>query len=212
MDNPEERLGELWDQIDAQCDTSDRAQRREIIAGAIAELHELVESGYNDALYALGYAYYHFPDRGAETNETRCVERILNRAITENVEPDLSRLWLAYHFFDLRRFDLSQEQIRQIDKSRLHENFQIRCSELELCNDLRMDGALDSQQRLTDYADYIASLSTPDIPPIVLMDVLEELAVAGELPSSMQDALERLDRAYVIMSSCWFRDLLSRRD
>jgi hypothetical protein len=211
VETPRDKLDAIWERIDEADQISDRARRRDAVTSAIADLQRLADAGFDGVWYALGYAFYIHPDRALGTKEAECTERCLRRAIEKGVEPDLSRLYLAYHYYDLGEYDASLNIARQVDKTKLDESMEIRCVELELCGELKVRGLLNSQQRLAEYAVYIDSLETPDIPPLMLMNTLEGLATAGELPASLLNTLEKLDRAYPILSSRWFRQLLEKK-
>ncbi|WP_298869363.1 hypothetical protein [uncultured Gimesia sp.] len=205
-------MTKIWDQIDEARFAETYDERKQLITIPIRELQRLLDAGYKDALYPLGYAYYAHPDRRPGSPEVDLTENYLIQAITEGVEADLSRLYLAYHYHDFHRFEDSSKIIAQVDKNVLGETLMIRCSELELCNQLLTgdENENDFPKLLATYAEIIAALSEPDIPPILLIDTLETLFELGKLPMSCLPSLMQLDDAYIkMMGDQWFRKLIS---
>lgn len=197
----------IWDQIDQANLEKDVDARRKGISAAIAELKRLRSEGYDDALYPLGYAYYCHPDRRLGSRESELAERHLNEAMTKGVEPDLSRLYLAYHLHDLGQAENSNRIVAQIDRHQLTEEMGIRCAELELCNHLLKCPESELSALLFEFSRFIDSLSTPALPPLLLMNTLEIMAKKERL-SSCQKSLEQLDNAYSVMFDNWFSRLV----
>lgn len=206
--NIETILTEIWDQIDQADELKNRDRKRELIAEPISRLRRLLEEGCDAALYPLGYAYYVHPDRKPGSPEEGFVEYYLYRAIERGVEPDLSKLYLAYQAYDQQRYRHSCQLATEIDHSRISEMCCIRSRELILCNRLRLSEATDYDWLLSEYAQFIGALEEPDIPPLNLMDTLEELCNTGRLPKSCLHSLTELDRVYTIMNDQWFQNLL----
>ncbi|MEW4562865.1 hypothetical protein AB1K70_10090 [Bremerella sp. JC770] len=199
----------IWEQIDNANLVPEHDQRKQEIESAISELRQLLESGQKWTLYPLGYAYYCHPDRQPGSPMSSQVDSFLRLAISENVEPELARLYLAFQRYDEKRFEESRDLVGQVPLENLHENIAIRCAELQLCNHLWIGPQAEYPARLFDFATYIASLSEPAIEPLLLMSLLEHLAERNAL-TDCQAALVELDRAYPILSGHWFRDVVCR--
>lgn len=209
-DDHQALMSEIWDEIDEANLAIDREKRRDLIAVPIHRLTQLVHAGRRDALYALGYAYYSHPDRRPGTPELELTEKFLRAAIAEGIEPDLSRLYLAYHNHDCGQYAVSDSLIREINKDALDGNLSTRCTELALCNCLLTTRPSGIAALLTEFADFVSGLDAPDVPPLLLMNTLERLAYDGKLYASCVSALHRLDEAYVVMGDSWFSELISR--
>lgn len=205
-DDPWQRI---WKQIDDANLVADRDRRGWELDAAIAELRQLLQEGQKCALYPLGYAYYCHPDHRPGKPAWEFTETFLLQAISENIEPDLARLRLAYHRYDEKRYEESLEVIAQIQMAKLHENMAIYCTELQLCNHLQIGPETEYPARLAGFANYINSLTDPAIPPILLLSVLERLAKEKKL-TSCEAALQKLDQSFPLMNGHWFRDLVAQ--
>jgi len=204
----EREITHVWDRIDHANRETGIDDRRNLIVEAIISLSRMLDLGCKDVLYPIGYAYYCHPDRRPGSTESELTERYLRRAISESVEPDLAWLFLAYHLHDLGQYKESNRTANSVDKDQLSDDLKVRCTELELCNNLLTCAASEFPHRLAEFARFISSLPVSDVPPLLLMNTLEALAKDG-LQASCNAALEQLDTAYPVMSGHWFQNLAS---
>ncbi len=208
MNNQEDPWLRIWEQIGDANLADDRDYRRDELNAAIEELERLHQSGQKWTIYPLGYAYYCHPDRRPGTPQwTRC-EAYLLQAIAENIEPDLSRLRLAYHRYDANRYAEADQLIKQIDMAKLDEGMAINATELQLCSRLHFVPQPEYAELLEQFAHYMQSRNDLAIPPLLLESVLLKLAEEKKL-TGCQLALQQLDAAFPISGDHWFRDLLT---
>ena len=201
----QEQLQQIWDQIDTS-EELDEPARVEVLQKMITKLKQLAESGYDPAWYPLGYAYYCHPDRKLLESEisTRMVETLLT-SISRDVEPSLSRLYLAYHYFDLGEFGEASKYVSGVGD--LDHSIAPRLWELELCIRLRQLGLSSSVSQIIEYAKRIRNEEEWDIPPLLLLNTLEDRIRIEGKTSSVLEALKSVDGAYPIMSGRVFQDL-----
>lgn len=206
-------LDDVWDYIDEANLIADIATRKNAIEVAIQNLRALLDSGDTRAWYAIGYAYYCHPDRQTE-GSIEALETVnnLTSAIDNNVEVSLSHLYLSFHFFDIQDFALARTHADMVDKDTLDEVMAVRCSELQLCILIRMNGIDRSALAMHHFAEYVQAFRSPFVPPLVLMNTIEDELETEPISNAVSEALRNLDLAYPVLGEDGFSRLVLGED
>ncbi len=203
-------LDQIWDCIDEANSIVDIDLRRSAIEDSIHNLKNLIFSGNVQGWYPLGYAYYCHPDRQVE-NSIAAIEtvRSLENAIRNNIEVPLAHLYLAFHFFDYKEFEKAGFHIDQIKEGELDETMLIRLRELDLCISILKIGLENSIVKIDSYINFIVSLIDLAVPPIILINVLEDILSKTLVSQSVHEVLHRLDHAYPVLGQKGFTRFLN---
>lgn len=190
-------LCDIWDIIDGANQSIDLQTRQWQLENAIMQLTDMVRAGDVRAWYPLGYAYYCHPNRQNQS----CLEssetvRALTNALLYHVEESLSHLYLAYHYFDFREFEAAKYHVDQVFSKALEESMRLRHAELSVCISICRLGFANAGAEILAYAKLVQSLPDKDVPPILLLNTIEN-EIVGKIPSNkIRNGLNVLEEAY----------------
>ena len=203
-------LDQIWNCIDEANSIVDIGLRRSAIEDSIYSLKDLIRSGNIQGWYPLGYAYYCHPDRQIESSivATETV-RSLENAIQNDIEVPLAHLYLAFHFFDYKEFEKAGFHIDLIEEGELDETMLIRLRELDLCISILKIGLENSLAKIDSYINFIASLIDLAVPPINLINTLEDILSKTSVSQAVYEVLNRLDHAYPVLGQKGFTRFLN---
>ena len=196
----------LWDSIDDAVSKNDDAPTDSILESLSHDLEIACERNPN-LLYPLGYVLYCHKTRRTNTEiQLRCVNAF-EAAIKSGCETNLARAHLAFHLFDLGDYSKVLAISSMVEFNQLHENIEIRVREVALCSQIRIAGIMSCINAIKMYIEFISQLSSPDVPPLHLIGVLElESRDTLQQPDILR-LLRHLDRAYPILGGSYFKRL-----
>lgn len=204
-------LDDIWNHIDESNLVADAATRKVGLEVAIDRLKQCIASGDVRAWYPLGYAFYCHPNR-KEIGSSEAFETVasLTAAIRNDVEKSLSRLYLGFHYFDCRDFQQAKRYAELVDEHDLDETMAIRLHELFLCITIMIEGLDSSRSAIERYSRYILTLRDPAVPPLNLINILEEQLRGKAISRPVEEALRKLDFAFPVLGQGGFSRLLDQ--
>ena len=143
----------LWDAIDKAAEIADPARRQaslESIVPAVRRLTADTCCGAN-AWYMLGYLLYMLPERMKDVSVQSEVESALSRAISIRNNFDMARLYLGYHYYDLRQYDAAASVLSGRTTPCLDEFYNLKWEELRLCVNIQRFGMEKSVRYLEQF-------------------------------------------------------------
>jgi hypothetical protein len=196
----------VWDSVDEAVIKNDEGLDDSILHSLSFDLEKACESNPN-LLYPLAYVLYCHKNRRTNAEiQVRCANAF-EAAINAGCETDLAGAFLAFHYFDIGNYSKVLAASEMVDFNQLHENIEIRLREVVLCSQIGIAGFLSCLKEIKLYIEFISQLSSPDVPPLHLIRVLElESCDTLRQPDSLR-LLRDLDRAYPILGDHYFTRL-----
>jgi hypothetical protein len=194
----------LWNEIDNCVERSDQSGDDTELRSLAERLCYKASTGVQELWYPAGYAYYCLKSRISDDSVQLACESCLRNAIASNSDVDLAKAYLAFHNYDLGRYDNAIEFEANINYNRLEESVQLRYREICLCARIRIQGLTDSVSQIVKFANFVEGLSSPDPMPFLLKRCLASFPESAFEPGNIMDAMFALDRAYAFMGPRYF--------
>lgn len=195
---------QLWNEIDAFVQENDRKCDDQELRLLAERLQNEASSGMKNLWYPAGYAFYCIKSRISDPVVQASCEECLQNAIVYGYDSELAKVYLAFHNYDLGRYDCVTDYESDINYNRLDESVQVRYREACLCAQLRSRGLMESAPQIVAYAVYVRGLSNPDPMPFLLEQCFAAFSKSAFEHPSVRNAILKLDGAYEFMGHEYF--------
>lgn len=183
-------LTRLWDEVDetVMLERRDRAPRLDQIIERICARADVATDP--EALYVIAYCRYAHPARLDSLQGRREFEDSVQRVL--DTEPDhlYAKLYLAYHYFDVREWLRAKQLFESIDVPALADDDRAKVRELLVCVELHGLGLEAALEMLETFVQSRLGENELEVPPVHLLETLVEVASN----SDRHDAVRRAFR------------------